>query len=631
MTIPAKPHKLRALPGSRLRLQHCWGDPPGPGSAAFPEFFRKEKLARVLWTEDPTLQDQLFTALSRGGGIGSALQATVHALTQRLRPSVVRGCLLAAGIHPASLVLSAVDPRIQEPLSALLSIEGERWEAIRGDLHFTGAVLPPGLKVPGELHLEWCPGELVLPEDLSAEVVTFRSCRELKSLQFIPPKVRSLRVEHSPSLVSLPEEVDLLGEFYLSACPRLERLPASIKAPQVVVTHCPGLHSIRSRIRCSELKLESLINLAELDLDLSASKCIELTLPSLQVLRGRLHSRGRVRIAAPGLRSIGADIKVGGDLVVEGCRELSTFAGALQVTRNLLIRRTPQLTSVPDGQVTGISEFVDLPALKTVGAGLIASSRRVRFERCASLVDLPGGTYRGSLELLDLPGVECWPAELNVGVLTELDCPNLPDLPPGVVVRTALRRARPQEREALAAEIAREDTRPPAGLLQERMMVQVLAATGVPLERRLELLVEGGVPMELALIACLAEGMGRQSFLERCLDQAIGQSDLAGAARTCLRADIHPASMATLVKDPATARWMAQLLSTSRDLALGLSGDGNLRLAADAEWDLPESLVVPGAVRYNGPMTSIRWPAGLRTGQGCSVPVAEFLADGETL
>ncbi len=630
MTSPPIPRKLRSLLQPRPQHHRCWGPPPERVLPPLPEVFRKEKLARVLWTDDPDLQAKLFTALSAGGGIRSILQATVNALTHRLRPSLVRACLLAAGIHPASVALATTDLRMQEPLCGLLAAEGEDWEVIGKDLHFTGPELPQGLEVPGQLLLRQCPGDLQLPEDLSADTVVFRSCRELKRIPHLPARVRGLRVEHAPLLETLPQEIDLPGDFYLSACPRLERLPASIQAPRVTVTHCPGIRIIQSRICCSELNLESLINLAELDLDLHAKCGVDLTLPSLRCLRGRLHTRGRLRIAAPGLQSIAADIKVGGDLVVEGCRELAAMEGALHVKLNLFIRRNPRLTVVPDGQVTGISEFADLPALKAVGAGLV-TSRRVRFDRCASLEDLPGGTYRGSLELLDLPGLTRWPAEMDVGILTELDCPNLPDLGPGVVVRTALRRARTQEREALAAEIAREDTHPPEGLQKQRQMVQALAITGVPLERRLELLVESGVPMELALIACVAEGMGRQDFLERCLNQAIGQRDLVGAARTCLRATIHPASMALLVKDRATARWLAQLLSPSRDLALGLSGDGNLRVSADAVWDLPEDLVVPGSVRYDGPMDSIRWPAGLRTGQGCSVLVAEFLSDAKAV
>ena len=632
MTMPrASVSKVHAPLHISPYMHDCWSEPPEPVLPPLPKVFRKEKLARVLWTDDPKLQDQLFLALSKGGGIRFTLQATVDALTHRLRPSLVRACLLAAGIHPASVALAATDRRIQEPLSGLLSIEGERWQAIGGDLHFTGSVLPQGLKVPGQLHLESCTGDFQLPEDLSAEFVTFRSCRELKSILFIPPRVRNLRVDHAPELETLPEAVDLPGEFYLSACPRLERLPASIKAPHVVVTHCPGIRTIQSRIRCSELTLESLINLAELDLDLDARKGLDLTLPSLRVLRGRLRSRGRIRIAAPGLQAIEADIKVGADVVVEGCRELASMEGAIHVTQNLSIRRNPHLATVPDGQVTGESEFLDLPALKAVAAGLITTSRKVRFQRCASLEELPGGNYRGSLELLDLPALAHWPAVMNVGILTELDCPNLPDLPPGVFVRTALRRARHQEREALAKEIACEDTKPPKGLEEQCQMVKALGITGVPMALRLAILVEDGVPSDIALIACMTEGMERQDFLECCLNQAIGQRDLVGAARTCLRAGIHPASMALLLRDRVAARWVAQLLSPSRDLAQGLLGDGNLRIAADAVWDLPEGLVVPGAVRYDGPMESIRWPAGLRTGQGCSVPVAEFLSDGRTL
>ena len=609
----------------------CRGGPIGPVLSTLPDVFRKEKLPRILWSDEPKLQEQLFSALSKGGGIRFTLQATVVALTHCLRPSRVRDTLMASGIHPASVALAATDRRMQEPLCGLLSIEGERWEAIGSDLHFTGAVLPQGLEVPGQLLLLACPGDIQLPEDLSAETVTFRSCRELKAISFIPPRVRNLRVEHAPLLETLPEAVDLPGELYLSACPRLERLPASVEAARVAVTHCPGLRAVHSRIRCSELTLESLINLRELDLDLYVLQALELTLPGLRILRGRLHSRGGLRIAAPGLQHILADLQAGGNLLVEGCRDLVAMKGTLRVKNNLVIRRNPRLAEVPAGEVTGEAEFADLPALKAVAAGLVNSSRRVRLQRCDSLEEVPGGTYRGSLELLDLPGLTRWPAEMDVGILTELDCPSLPEPPPGVVVRTALRRARPQERKALAEEIAAEDTNPPEGLQEQRQMVRALAITGVPMERRPAMLVENGVPLEIALIACVAEGMGRQDFLERCIEQAIGKRDLAGAARTCLRASIHPASMALLVKDPAMARWLAQLLSPSRDLALGLSRDGNLRIGADAVWDLPEGLVVPGVVRYDGPMESIRWPAGLRTGQGCSVPVVEFLADGRTL
>ncbi len=597
---------------------------------AIPEVFRKKDRHRDSWVTDPALQRILEEGLAASLSAEVRLRLTVEALTGRLDPVCVRACLRKAGVHPATLALATQDVRIQEGLARFLKADGETW-SVRGDsLWFTGSVLPMELVVPGTLVLDDCPGDIELPEDLEATTLVYQNCRTLRRVAFLPVSVQGLRIENAPELVELPDSLELMSSFQLSACPRLEHLPSYIHASEVRISHCPGIRSIWARIRCRSLSLDSLINLGELDLELATSQDLELRLPSLWRLRGKLRVAGRVHIASPWLRSLEADLKASGDLLVEYCGRLEAIVGKLHVGGSLYLRRNPSLVSVAGGAVVGTCEFQDLPALRWVDPALVTSGRKVRFERCENLRELPYGiTYRGSLELLDLPSLSRWPANMEVGLLTALGCPLMPEPPPGVLIRSAFRRVGPGDREALAQALEVGTAEAQAALAGLRLLVRVLKASNVSLKKCLSLLQEDGEDPAAVLVAAAAEGLGLRDFLDSCAMLADGPEGLLEAARACARASIHPGSLALVVRDRTKARWMAECLSTSKDLALGLRGDGNLRLGPEALWDLPEGLRVPGVVKVEGGKGPVYWPKGLQAEGGFSLPVERFLGERE--
>ncbi len=601
-----------------------------PARPEVPEVFRKNDRHRESWVTDQTLLGALKEGLAAAKSPKICLRLVMDALTRRLEPTCVLSCLQEAGVHPATLALATSDTRIQEGLARFLSREGETW-SVKGDsMRFTGAELPQGLVIPGTLVLEDCPGDIQLPAGLEVSQLEYQNCRQLRRVGGLPATVKSLTIENAPQLVVLPETLELTFGFLLSACPRLEHLPSYIHAAKVKISHCPGIRAIWARIRCDSLALETLINLADLDLDLATGRELEIRLPSLRSLRGTLRSTGRLRIACPGLRSMEVDLKAG-DVLVENCSQLESIKGTLQAG-NLYIRRNASLGSIEGGFVVGASEFQDLPALRSVDPTLITSSRTVRFERCASLAELPYGVcYRGSLELLDLPALSRWPENMNVGLLTALGCSQLPDPPPGVVVRTAFRRARPEDREALAREVAAGTSEARAALTGLRLLVRALKASSVSLKKAMAMLQEDGEDPSAILVAAAAEGLGLQEFLDSCAQLANGPGGLLEAAKVCARASIHPGSLALVVRDRTKARWVAELLSESRDLARGVAGDSNLRIGPDADWDLPEDLAVPGSVKVEGGKGPVHWPRGLRAVGGISIPVERFLGDQKAL
>ena len=607
----------------------CCGPVPKrskPAPPEVPEVFRKNDRHRDSWVTDPALLGTLKKGLAATSTPKARLQLVVQALTRRLDPACVLSCLEEAEVHPATLALATSDTRIQAGLAKFLSREGETW-SVKGDsMRFTGAALPPGLVLHGTLVLDDCPGDIQLPPGLEVSQLEYRNCRQLRRVGPLPVTVKGLTIENAPELVELPETIDLTFGFQLSACPRLEHLPSYIHAAKVSISHCPGIRSIWARIRCTDLTLETLINLADLDLDLSTGRELELRLPSLRSLRGTLRSTGTLRIACPGLRSMEVNLKAA-DLLVENCGQLERIEGTLHAN-NLYIRRNASLVSIDGGFVVGASEFQDLPALRSVDPTLVTSSRTVRFERCASLAELPYGiSYRGSLELLDLPALNCWPENMNVGLLTALGCPQLPDPPPGVVIRSAFRRARPEDRESLAREVAEGTSEARAAIAGLRLLVRALKASNVPLQKAMSLLQEDGEDPAAILVAAAAEGLGLQDFLDNCAQLANGPGGLAEAATVCARASIHPASLAFVVRDRTKARWVAELLSESQDLATGLVGDGTLRIRPEAAWDLPEDLVVPGSVKVEGGKGPVHWPRGLRALGGISLPMERFLGE----
>ena len=262
---------------------------------------------------------------------------------------------------------------------------------------------------------------------------------------------------------------------------------------------------------------------------------------------------------------------------------------------------------------SGSLELQDLPGLRSVNPELMSSTRAIRIQRCAGLSELPKTAHlQGTLELVDLPELNCWPAVMNLGTLTVLGCPKLREPSGGVSVRSAFRQASPRARAAMAEALAAEARSPAFDLEPIGRLVRALQATGVSFrEMWSELLREGHSRAEL-FGAFMSEGIGFEYCLERCAAKADGRGGELEAALACVRASVHPASMALVVKNPIKARWLAELFSDSRDLLNGMKGDGGLRLQGRLAWDLPEGLVVPGKLRIHDVEGPAKWPVRMR-------------------
>lgn len=562
--------------------------------------------------KDEDLKLALQDHLAATDACETRVRLILGALVQGVDRRWVRSRLDAWEVHPTSIILAERVPKLRSELAEALMPGQTEW-TFGVSTVFRGPSLPRGLHLPGPLILDGCEGLVELPDDLSTPCLVIQNCRNLRSLQRVPPGVLGLQVEHAPNLIDLPDAVKLKNGFRLSACPQVEQLPSFIYASDIKISHCPGLRSLSSKIRCHRIELSTLINLTALDLDLTVSSNLELSLPSLSTMKGQVKVRGRFRLACTNLMSMEADINVGDQMVVEHCRLMESMKGRFHVKRGLFISRCPQLTATPEGIVEGNLELADLAALVQVDSGLCSSSRRVRIRRCEELQRLPNEVrLRGSMELIDLPSLAHWPDFMNVGILTVLGCPRLSVPPPGVIARTAFRWVSRLERQAMDRVLAEDSMVDRVGLELLRRLVRALTSAGVSLSEAVELLHADGHAKGDVLVASAAEGLGLAEFLDRCAALSDGRGGEVEAALACVRASIHPGSLALVVKDLTKARWLAELYSDSKDLAAGVTGDGNLRIQPQAAWDLPEKLAIPGQIRASQVEGEPRWPARMR-------------------
>jgi hypothetical protein len=581
--------------------------------------------------QDEDLKVALQDRLAVTDALEKRIRLILGALVQGVDPRWVRSRLAAWEVHPVSIILAGVVSKHRTELAEALMPGQTEWTFGLSTV-FTGLSLPRGLHLPGALVLDGCEDLSALPDDLSTPCLVIQNCRNLRSLLRIPPGVSGLQVEHAPNLIELPDSVKLKHEFRLSACPQVEQLPSHLHASAIKISHCPGLRSICSKINCHTLELSTLINLTTIDLDLTVSSGMDLSLPSLATWKGRAKVNGRLRIACSSLHKLEAEITVGDQMMVEHCRLLESIDGLIHVKRDLSIKRCPKFSATPAGFVGGNLELTDLPSLRHVDPSLIASCRRARIQRCETLECLPYGVHlRGSLDLIDLPALAYWPPSMNVGILTVLGCPLLLDPPPGVTVRSGIRRATSGERRAVSQALSEDSEGDQASIEPLRRLIRVLMSSGVSFASAMDMLHADGHAKGDTLVAAAAEGLGLHEFLDRCAGLSDGRGGEIEAARACVRASIHPASLALVVKDLTKARWLAELYSDSKDLAAGLTGDGNLRIQPKAAWDLPDDLAVPGQIRASGAEGEPRWPSRMRVLGGIKIQPAETESPGDAL
>ena len=609
------------MKGRLTDMKFCKRVMEKPNSISLEDSYRESYWDLPFWP-DEDLRAALPSRLAETPELEARVRLVLGAIAQGLDPLWVRSRLESWGVHPVSILLAEAHPKHRADLaSSLLPDDGE-W-TVGNPTVFRGSVLPQGCVIPVQFVMDGCSGLVELPRDLIAKSLLIQNCSDLRSIHQLSEGVTGLRIENVPNLVDLPDTLHLKKGFYLSACPRLTRLPSDIRADEIRISHCPGIRAIKAKIQCSTFILKNLIHLTDLDLDLKVSGGLELNLPSLQSLRGRAEISGRLKISCRKLKDVDAAISVSDDAIIEQCSSLETIGGMLHVKGNLRIGQNPNLASTPDGFVDGTLELIDLKSLRQVRPLLIASSRTVRIQHCPSLEKMPHGVHiRGSLELLDLQSISHWPDSMSVGILTVLGCPGLPDPPPGVIIRTAFRRAGAHEREALLQLVGQDIDNNQVARDSLRRVIRTLTVTGLSFQDIRELLhAEGHNPGEV-IAAAAAEGLGVREYLEECADLAFNPEGFIKAARLCARASIHPGSIALVVKNLTKARWVAELYSNSSDLAAGVRGDGSLSIPPNPAWDLPEGLAVPGqllAIDATGPAM---WPSGLRAVGGFKTRVA---------
>lgn len=601
----------RERPDGGLMMRFCRRPSPAHRELT-PQSSYLRAYGSLPFHQDEDLKAALDDRLTVTDSFEKRVQLILGALVQGLDLRWVRSRLSTWEIHPASLVHAEREPKLRKELADALMPGQVEWNFGHSTV-FRGPILPRGVMVSGPLVLDGCVDLVDLPDDLITPCLVIQNCHNLRSLQQLPPGVSGLQVENAPNLIKLPESLILENGFRLSACPQIECLPSFMRASEVKISHCPGLRSISSKIRCRGFELSTLINLTVLDLDLAVSSSMDLSLPSLVSFMGRTKVHGRLHIACSNLRELGADITVDDQMMVEQCRLLEAMDGLVHVNGDLSIKRCLRLSATPEGFVGGKLELTDLPALRHVDPGLITSCRRVRIRRCETLERLPYGVHlRGSLDLIDLPALAYWPPSMNVGILTVLGCPLLPDPPPGVTVRSGFRRATSGERRAIAQALSEDSEVNRASIEPLRRLIRVLMSSGVSFATAMEMLHADGHAKGDILVAAAAEGLGLHEFLDRCAGLSDGRGGEIEAARACARASIHPGSLALVVKDLTKARWLAELYSDSKDLAAGVTGDGNLRIQPKAAWDLPEDLAVPGQIRASSAEGEPRWPSRMR-------------------
>jgi len=599
-------------------MRFCRGPVAAPKEQT-PRSSYKKAYGSLPFHEDEDLKFALQDRLAVTDTREQRVRLILGALVQGVDPRWVRSRLATWEVHPVSIILAERVPKLRTELADAIMPGQTEW-TFGVSTVFRGSVLPRGLLASGPLVLDGCEDLVDLPDDLVTPSLVIQNCRNLRSLKQLPPGISGLQVENAPNLIELPVILELKSGFRLSACPQVEHIPSFIHAGEVKISHCPGLRSISSKIRCHTLELSTLINLTALDLDLTVSSSMDLSLPSLDTMKGRAKVNGRLRIACSSLQKLEADITVGDQMMVESCRLLESMDGLIHVKRDLSIKRCPKLSATPEGFVGGNLELTELPALRDVDPSLIASCRRVRIRRCERLERLPYGVQlRGSLELLDLPALAYWPLAMNVGILTVLGCPMLPDPPPGVTVRSGFRRAASGERKAIAQALSEDSDVDRAAIEPLRRLIRVLTSSGVSFADAMEMLHADGYAKGEALAAAAAEGLGLAEFLDRCAGLSDGRGGEIEAALACIRASIHPGSLALVVKDLTKARWLAELYSDSIDLAAGVTGDGNLRIQPKAAWDLPEDLAVPGQIRASSAEGEPRWPSRMRVLGGIKI------------
>ncbi len=553
------------------------------------------------------LQAVLPSRLHDVPGLEARVRLILAALALGLDPAWVRPRLPEWGVHPASVIAAESQSTTREALRCSLMPADPDW-TFGTQVVFRGAKLVRGLSMKA-LVLDGCRGLSDLPEDLCAEVLSIQHCQDLRRLGRLPVGVGGLWIENATNLVELPEVVQLRSSFHLSACPGLRVLPQVIRARDVKISHCPGLQSITSKVKCERLQLEGLFQVVTLHLDLDLTGDLDLTLPSLQQLwlQGRIGSR--LRVACPGLRRASLDLRVEELAVIETCKALEEVGGWLELKGGLQVRRNPQLRTLPSGVVGAYVDLVALPALLTLDSALLSSSRAIHIRRCDRLQDLPElPGWKGHLTLLDLPALSRWPASLELRALTVLGCPRLPPPPPILRIHGAHRRADTTAREAMRLALDIEVDQSGAWMQELRGAIRTLSLVGVSYNDVWHLLRAEGRSEEDLAVALLQEGADPRFLLERCAHLTNGRGGEVRAARACTRLGIHPGSLALVVKDPVKARWLMELFSESRDLLAGWRGDGGLRLDGPLAWDLPEDLLLPGRLRIHDVRGPAIWP-----------------------
>jgi len=212
--------------------------------------------------------------------------------------------------------------------------------------------------------------------------------------------VRGLTLREASKLVALPAGLHISGHLRLINCTQLRSLPAGLRVSgPLVVRGCPRLESVGQGVHVEgDVHLVGKTRLAALPNDLSVGGHVVIEKAVSGLEPGFAAPRNLALIGCAGLRELPAGLRVGGDLIIRRCPNLTRLPANLQIAGGLEARFAP-IETIPDDlrvgtfiDLEGCTRLISLPEdLQVPGA--------LRLRRCTHLERLPGGLRVG----LDAP------------------------------------------------------------------------------------------------------------------------------------------------------------------------------------------------------------------------------------
>jgi hypothetical protein len=371
--------------------------------------------------------------------------------------------------------------------AAILAGRAPAGLAVTGTLDLSGITtpfrLPPDLRVEGDLLVSRSSVEEI-GDGLKARAVHAVRCPRLVRIGRITTDY--LTAKDCPSLVQLGSPLTTL-DIDLSGCTALESLPR-VQCASIDLSRCSSLQALPDRFYAQDVILAGCRRLRTAPTPAQAGKItvdehtgfpydwrrMMVADPparhwiSARRARSGLRTRGSLTLVHhTWLRDLPATLHVGGDLNLEGCRNLTALPAGLEVGGKLILTGCTRLGPIPDGlnaaaivlpdgqqaatrprrlglwgAVKAIATTVHVLARMTPSTPPEAMASAVSPEEARRVI-LGGGAslaVRGDLSLSSLPALATLPPRLWVfGSLTLSDLDGLLQLPPDLRVTGDLR------------------------------------------------------------------------------------------------------------------------------------------------------------------------------------------------